>query len=245
LNWPQHWLGEIYSRLYAKFGRETFTLSQATSATGKEEGKLSVAFSKLHDAGVLILFARTRPRVYRLLDPRNLLLKTSGEINEERLPQEAVIQLVDDAFRVLRDRVSLTSFAIYGSFARGEAKPTSDVDILLVSDEFEETLASRIDSLAWVDRELAGELEFLARNGYRFFPSFYPLRMSEALTFPVLFLDMTEDAKIIHDKDDFLKRTLARLSARLELMGARRIRTGDGRYWDLGTNIRPGEEIVA
>lgn len=237
--WPQRWLGETYSVLYSRFLIGTFGFSEASVLTSMNEAKLSVCFSKLHRMGALIVFGRTRPRRYRLLDPRSFLLKMSGVISQERVEQEQYIQLIYGAFRAIRARLGITSFCVYGSVARGTAKPLSDVDILLVSDSFSGSLASRVDSLGFVDADVKEEFVFLRENGYRPSLSFYPLRKDEAGRLPTLFLDLTLDSKIVYDEDDFLRKTLSKLKAKLELMGARRIEREGSWYWDLNPEAQP------
>ena len=56
-----------------------------------------------------------------------------------------------------------------------------------------------------------------------------------------LFLDMIEDARMLHDRDDFLRRTLAEFKARLDRLGARRVWRGNAWYWDLKPDYKPGE----
>ena len=56
-----------------------------------------------------------------------------------------------------------------------------------------------------------------------------------------LFLDMIEDARMLHDQDDFLRRTLAEFKARLDRLGARRVWRGNAWYWDLKPDYKPGE----
>ncbi len=58
-----------------------------------------------------------------------------------------------------------------------------------------------------------------------------------------LFLDMVEDARILHDPDGFLTRYLADLRARLRELGARRIWSGNAWYWELKPDLTPGEVI--
>ena len=43
--------------------------------------------------------------------------------------------------------MDLESFAVYGSVARGQASKNSDVDILLISEELDGSLASRMERL--------------------------------------------------------------------------------------------------
>jgi len=229
--------------LYSSFGRGVFTFAQARSLTGMGENKLAVAFSKLHSQGILIVFKRTKPRQYRLLDPRSFLLTSSGEVRQARIVQEEYLQLVHDVYGAVRGRVKLTSFCVYGSVAKGSANPLSDVDVLLVSDDFGGSLASRLDSLAFVEEQVRGELAFLSGRGYDTSVSILPLRKEEAERAPILFLDLTLDAKLLHDEGDFLKDVLSKLRARLDLVGARRVEADGGWYWDLKPGLRFGELV--
>jgi len=232
----------VYAQLYVSFGRDTFSLKQALEASRLGEAKLAVAFSKLHSAGVLLVFKRSRPRVYRLLDPRNHLLQLSTP-NAGKVKQEEYTQLLYDTLRVMRRAMSITAFAVYGSVSRGEAEPTSDIDILVISESFQGSIASRIDSLAWVEDEVSDEIDMLRKHGLRPFLSFYPMRREEARRLPVLFLDLTEDACILYDEEGFLADVLSRLKAKLLSQGAKRISATGSRYWDLGS--RPRELIEA
>ncbi|HVB95880.1 MAG TPA: nucleotidyltransferase domain-containing protein [Nitrososphaerales archaeon] len=241
--WPQRWLGRGYSTLYSSFGRGVFTFAQACSVTGMGENKLAVAFSKLHSAGILIIFKRSRPRQYRLLDPRSFLLRSSGEVSRSGPEQEEYTQLVHDVYGAVRERVKLTSFCVYGSVAKGSANPLSDLDIVLVSDDFRGSLASRLDSLGFVEKQVGGELAFLASHGYTTSVSLFPLRREEAERAPILFLDLTLDAKVVHDEGGFLEGILSKLGARLDLVGAKRVNVDGGWYWDLKPGLRFGELI--
>jgi hypothetical protein len=59
-----------------------------------------------------------------------------------------------------------------------------------------------------------------------------------------LFLDMVQDARILHDPDGLLAARLDRLRARLAELGARRIWRGNAWYWDLKPDLKPGEVIT-
>jgi hypothetical protein len=59
-----------------------------------------------------------------------------------------------------------------------------------------------------------------------------------------LFLDMTEDVRILHDPDGVLERYLRGLRARLRALGARRIAKGGGYYWLLKPDLKPGEDFT-
>jgi predicted nucleotidyltransferase len=240
----QRWLGDSYCKLYSRFGRDVFTASEAAGVLDFESPKLHVAFSKLHSAGALILFTRSRPRRYRLLDPRSLALEWSGAVERVEFRHEEYTQLIFDVLRAVRSRLSLVSFCVYGSVARGEAEATSDLDVLLVSNDFGGSLASRLDFLSFVDEKTSEEVGFLRRNGRETAASFMPLRKNEAEGGPVLFLDLAAHAKILFDEGGFLRGVLTRLRGRLDLAGAKRVETGKGWYWDLKPDFVPGQEVV-
>jgi hypothetical protein len=63
----------------------------------------------------------------------------------------------------------------------------------------------------------------------------------ELLAGSPLFFDMVEDAMFLYDRDDFTRRALKALGARLAALGARRIWRGNAWFWDLKPDYRPGE----
>jgi hypothetical protein len=63
----------------------------------------------------------------------------------------------------------------------------------------------------------------------------------EVLRGSPLLLDMTEDARVLYDRQGFLQSALEQLRARLQRMGARRIWRGNAWFWDLKPDYRPGD----
>ncbi len=244
--WIPRWLGECYSRLFTRFRKETFTFQQAKELLLTNENRLAVAFSKLHSKRILLILDQGRPRLYRILDPENFTLLASETVkNIEKIPQERYVKLVCDCFRKATETLNIESFAVYGSVARGTATPNSDIDILLVSDDLNGSLGSRIEKLYAIEEMLRDELEWLGRKGIRTGLSFYPLKRCEAQKLPNLFLDLTEDAVILYDKSRFLERTLLELRMKLLNLGARRVFIDKERwYWDLKPDYKPGEIIA-
>jgi hypothetical protein len=57
----------------------------------------------------------------------------------------------------------------------------------------------------------------------------------------LLFLDMIDDARILHDTDGFFQRFLDGFRHRLKALGARRIWLGNAWYWELKPDLKPGE----
>ena len=140
--------------------------------------------------------------------------------------------------------MDLESFAVYGSVARGSASECSDVDILLISDSFEGSLASRMERLYSVEEMLEEEFKWLRRHSIYTSLSFYPLRRNEAQKLPLLFLDLTDEAAILYDRNGFLEAVLLELKKRLLKQGARKVFVDKGRwYWDLKPDYKFGEKV--
>jgi hypothetical protein len=244
--WFPAWLGEVYAKLFSMFGVELFTFKEARGFLGFDENKLAVAFSKLHSRRVLLIFEGGKPRVYRLLDPENFILLASDVVyNVDRIVQERYVKLLCDVFRLVHRMFELSSFAVYGSVARGVAERHSDIDVLVVSNDFSGSIGSRIDRLYEVEVKVREELSWLRKHGVYTGLSFYPLRESEAERIPLLFLDLTEEAIVMYDRNRFLESILTELRVRLARLGGRRVFIEKEKwYWDLKPDYKYGEEII-
>jgi len=243
--WIPKWLGEIYSKLYSSFELELFTFQQAREKLIIQENKLAVAFSKLHAKRGLLIFKPGKPRAYRLLDPENFLLLASENIrNVEKIPQERYLQLICSCHRQVSKSFETCSFAVYGSVARGTATSTSDIDILVISEDFQGSLGSRIEKLNEVEAFFQEELRWLSHRKIYTSLSFYPLKKEEAKRLPSIFLDLTEEAVILHDENQFLERLLVTFKAKLLQQGAKRIFIDKKHwYWDLKPDYKFGEKV--
>jgi predicted nucleotidyltransferase len=243
--WIPAWLGEVYSQLYAKYGTELFKFQEARSFLSLNENKLAVAFSKLHSRRLLLTFETGKPRLYRLLDPQNFILLAAGALgNLEKIPQEKYVKLICDVFRQTFRLFDVSSFALYGSITRGRAKKQSDIDTLIVSEDFIGSVGSRIEKLYRVEELVKDELAWLRKHGIYTSLSFTPLRREEAERAPFLFLDLTEEAIILYDRDQFLNRILTDLKAKLLKLGARRVFINEENwYWDLKPDYKFGEVV--
>lgn len=239
-------MGELYSKLFLRYDSGLFTFRDAEEYLQIDKNKLLVAFSRLHKARILLIFDRKRPRLYRLIDPRGFIILASGLIkNVDKIKQERYIKLLCDALYALNRSLNLTSVALYGSVARGDAKENSDIDILVISNDFHGSIGKRIEVLFGIEKEVRDELKWLRDRKIHTNFSFYPLREEEALRKPLLFLDMIEDAIILYDKDRFLEAVLAELRTEVLRLGARRVyMERDKWYWDLKPYHKLREELV-
>jgi len=141
--------------------------------------------------------------------------------------------------------LTLNSLVLFGSYARGEERPESDLDILVISEDFPERFTKRFDVLRPLFREakLHPAYRKMRRDG--FYPQFSPIpyRPEELKKTPPLLLDLVEDAVVIKDDGTFGKK-MAELRKRLGELGARRVTTKKGnRYWILKPRVERGEVI--
>ena len=134
--------------------------------------------------------------------------------------------------RILGDR--LISVAIFGSFARGEHKEDSDLDLLVV---VEGDPGDRLRLAARI------ALEIDPPSGYPKLVSPVVLRADEVIHHPPIMLDMVHHCLIIFDRDNFLRKEIDRLRRRLRELGARRVETEEGWYWELKPGTKMGEVI--
>lgn len=139
----------------------------------------------------------------------------------------------------------IIAVVLYGSVARGEAEPTSDLDLIVViedsSSSYEKSTKRFI--LKVEDRLKDGE-EFrnLVKNG--FYPELKPiiLSRSEASINRYIFLDLMDDAVILFDRNNFFKERLEALRKRLQELRSKKVQLKDGGwYWILKPDLKFGE----
>lgn len=137
----------------------------------------------------------------------------------------------------------LVSVAVYGSVARGTPRADSDVDVLIVARALPRGRLARVQEYLPVEARLAAALESASQGGGSIAISPVFKTPEEVERGSPLFLDMVEDARILHDPEGVLTRGLDRLRGRLRELGARRIWMGNAWYWDLKPDLKPGEII--
>ena len=136
-------------------------------------------------------------------------------------------------------REGLISIVLFGSVARREARPTSDIDVLLVAEGLPRRPADRRQPFldAWEAARTARGLPPVEWNLVVKTPD-------EARYRSPLYLDMVEDAILILDRGRFFEEVLAGLGERMRELGSRRVRLPDGSwYWDLKPDFRWGDVV--
>ncbi len=137
----------------------------------------------------------------------------------------------------------LISVVLYGSVARGEAAPYSDIDLLIVSDGLPEGRFAKRKVLKQARALMAEQKDALFQSGiWSNFSEIIKTR-EEAQKRNYLYLDISEDAAILFDKDNFFEKLLTEFRAWLKQMGSiRRVYKGH-RYWDLKPDFKAGDTI--
>lgn len=135
----------------------------------------------------------------------------------------------------------LVTVVVYGSVGRGTMRFDSDVDLLIVARDLPCGRMARVREFDAVERQLEPVFERLRQQDIETRLSAVFKTPEEAEAGSPLFLDMTEDARLLYDRDRFFERRLARLRARLAELGSKRIWRGNVWYWDLKPDYQPGE----
>jgi predicted nucleotidyltransferase len=137
----------------------------------------------------------------------------------------------------------LVSVALFGSVARGTAAAHSDIDLFVVIRDLPRGAFRRREVVEAARGALLPELERLWEAGI--YADFVELLRTpeEAERFHLLYLDMTDEALLLHDRDGFLAERLERVRERMAELGTTRRRIGNVTYWDLKPDMRPGEVI--
>jgi predicted nucleotidyltransferase len=137
------------------------------------------------------------------------------------------------------ERQPLISIVLFGSVARREARPTSDIDVLIVAEDLPRRPAERRQPFldAWEAARAARGLPPVEWNLIVKSPE-------EARYRSPLYLDMVEDAVLILDRGRFFEEVLTGMRARMRELGSRRVHLPDGSwYWDLKPDFRWGEVV--
>jgi uncharacterized protein len=153
-------------------------------------------------------------------------------------PFRSALAAAADAWTVdLGER--LVSIVLFGSVARGQARPTSDIDLVVVADGFPRALADRRRPLLE-----SGERARTARALPVVQWNLVTKSTGEARIHSPLYLDIVEDGILILDRGGFFEQVLSGMRARMRVLGSRRIFLDDGTwYWDLKPDFRFGEVV--
>lgn len=139
--------------------------------------------------------------------------------------------------------VRLVSVALFGSVARGTMRPDSGIDLLIVADSLPNGCLERAREFDAVEMRLKPVLDEAWRAGVTTCLSSIFKTPAELYRGSFLFLDLTDQARLLYDRHGTLRAYLDDLACRLKAMGARRLYKGGGYYWLLKPDYRWGDRI--
>ena len=152
--------------------------------------------------------------------------------------------LVERVVAEYRDAIGddLVAMALFGSVARGEARPDSDLDLYVVTRR--PILGdSRLPAM-WGRIDASREYQALVAVGYRPTLSPVPHTVDDLAGHPWILLDIAHHGLVVYDPEAALERELAAVRRRMAELGSQRIALSDGSwYWDLKPDWRPGEVV--
>lgn len=224
-----------YLRIRDSIGNRPFAPIEAEGPTGKFGVANYVVLSRLVARGWLHRLGRGR---YATADPLvhlepHLQRKLAAFRHECFYP--ILERAVGEVLRIYSGTV--LAVALFGSAARGEAGPESDLDLLVVLDHHFDSLLDDARTRARVARS-STELRLDEWERSRHFHQVQVVVAERSdLDRPgPLFLDLPEEARILWDPAGILRRSLRGFASRLRSAGARHRRSRHfGSYWDLGT----------
>jgi hypothetical protein len=168
-------------------------------------------------------------------DPRDTVPAVPDSLQEPF--RSALVSAVDAWVADLGDR--LVSVVLFGSVARRAARPTSDVDVLVVADGLPWSLSDRRRPLlaAWERARAVCRLPHVEWN-------LVTKSRDEARSRSPLYLDLVEDGILVLDREDFFATVLRGMQERMRALGSRRIHLADGSwYWDLKPDFQFGDVV--
>lgn len=152
---------------------------------------------------------------------------------------DQLLQGVKDAF----GEGIILSFALFGSVARGQARPDSDIDLLIVHKpvDFMPVWKFATDVLSGFHESE----EYRKLQTEEMSPDPCPIFMTEKDLYeqPLILLDIVDHGIIIYD-NGVLKTRFESFRKRLAELGSKKVVLEDGSwYWDLKPDWKPGEVI--
>lgn len=178
-------------------------------------------------------------RAARALEDLKRAIKDPTEPPVSRVPHPFYGPVLKKYVQILHDHFGdrLRGILLFGSIARGDWTPDSDIDLIVIVDDWENPAWKRIRELWPLKVKLIETDEYrrAESNGFTPIPHHYPLSRPEALEPHRVYRDASLEGRILYEKDAFLTELLDRVRNTLAQEGAYRVSLPSGdRYWILG-----------
>ncbi len=240
MKWPPAWLGEAYCVLCTE-SKKILTPKDAAEVLGVTETKATLILSRLVRMGWINRLKRGQ---YRVVEPsmvfKRIAILREIERNLDRVPQREFIRPLKCFMELVVKHYGerLVSAALFGSIARGNATPSSDIDLLLVIEGLPKKVGERQDEISRL------KLQFYALPEHWLLPApVSPILYTpeEARDFHDIYLDMTRHVVVLLDRGDLLTQKLAELSTHLRRLKSKREELDGKPVWVLAPALERGE----
>lgn len=159
------------------------------------------------------------------------------------MPDDRINRVLAQFVAALRRQFGerLFTVALFGSRARGDDRPDSDIDLLIVCRRLPRGEGGLSEELRALENE--AEERLVELYGLRSSPRLSVIAKTpeDAVHHSPIYLDMVEDARLLHDRDGFFENVLGEVRANMARLGSKRVRLPGGWYWDLKPDYRFGE----
>jgi predicted nucleotidyltransferase len=164
---------------------------------------------------------------------------------DESIPNrnELITRLIPDLIKTLKNKMGddLVSVVLYGSYAREQPTPESDVDLLIVAERLPDSSLDRQMLITKILQEVEAPLRQSLPSASFPYISIISKTPREADHISRIYFDMIAEAKIFFDKEGFFESVLRKVAGRLKELGAKKVLVGKMWYWDLKPNYRAGD----
>ncbi|MEM4311411.1 MAG: nucleotidyltransferase domain-containing protein [Nitrososphaerales archaeon] len=229
-----NWLAKKYFHIVSTFGYLPFSMKEVKNLS--EKYSVSVLLAKMCSYGWLHRLDRG---IYMAIPPIIALMKASGNNWGDKILQRDRLPILDLIVARLIEELGpkLRSIVLFGSLARGKAKPESDIDLLVVADSLPERYSERVKIISkvknfwqldhlilklWKEKGIYTNLDILL------------ITKEEAGMIHPFYLDMVDEGILILDKDEIMAKKIKEVKDRLREIGAIKIVEPEGSwYWIL------------
>lgn len=224
-------LERAYASLWSRHAMDPFAGKEAHGLLGGSLNRTRVLLSRLVAHGWAVRLGEGRYELLRALVPFSDTAEGWSRKVRARATLDVIRVALSQLDGALGDR--LLAVALFGSHARGDARPQSDLDLLVVVGRPELASSERSELITGVGQACAPLLsEAWKRTGWHPVPQVVVFTWRELEAGSTFLLDLAQDAIPLYERNGALSRSLRDLRARAASLGVLRIDRPDGRwYW--------------